>query len=84
MEKTTDYIGYCEVCGLLDHHLTAGVCSACESKVETYNVDYSAMHLGAEADVSHSFQSQYGQVRSKPPEVSDSGYTPYFLLEQAT
>ncbi len=85
MSNTTEYIGYCEVCGLLDHHLLGGVCPSCQSKVQTYQGhDYEGITLGAEADVSYSLSSH--PIRSaKQHEVPDSmGYTPYFLLNQAT
>lgn len=30
--KAPEPIGRCDLCGLVDHHLVAGVCSGCRSK----------------------------------------------------
>ncbi|MDH4275636.1 MAG: hypothetical protein OEW08_11395 [Gammaproteobacteria bacterium] len=45
-----EHIGYCEWCGLFDHHLIMGECERCRAKVQNVEIDYS---LGDEADVSH-------------------------------
>lgn len=48
---TTESIGYCQWCGLLDHHLVYELCPQCANK--TVMRGHDADQCGREADVSH-------------------------------
>lgn len=54
-EPSKEHIGYCEWCGLLDHHLIEGECAACRAKLGAAVVTDDDVALGDESDVRHVF-----------------------------
>lgn len=45
----TDSIGYCECCGLLDHHRIEGLCASCTLKAVNFDEIKDEIPLGMEA-----------------------------------
>ena len=37
--RAKERIGYCEICGRIDHHLVDGTCPVCRPRVRTLNLE---------------------------------------------
>jgi len=48
MNEQHDNIGYCECCGVVDHHRINGLCASCNRKAITF-IYHKEMAIGYEA-----------------------------------
>ena len=76
-------IGYCELCGVLDHHLQAGICAGCADKVLYYNTHTRQTSVAPATEPVEQYLRSTEHDRQTPAPAHNDSAMPHFLVQQA-